>query len=145
MNLFEMFNVPSIEDGPLSGTEVREYLSKVVDQYCDGSTEKAKQLFCDVLIVQTREICTSFCVINDYSTSECSLAQLATLQVQERTGLHAMQLMEKADKNTRLKDLEKRAWMLSELMVIIIDLPDFLENAISDETLTMHEVNNVSD
>ncbi len=144
MDLFEMFNVLSVEDGPLSGTEIREHLSSAVDQYCDGGTEKAKQLFCEVLIIQAVDICAKFCTINDYSDSECKLAQLATAQVQERICKHAAQLLEKANKNPKLSGLEKRAWMLSELLVIFIDLPDFLENAMADETLTLHEVNNIN-
>ena len=139
-----MFNVPLIE-APLNGSEIREHLVQIVDMYYEGKEEEALRLFHELTIARTNELTTDLCTQHDFSDNENSVAQLAMVGAQEHLVRHARILLRQIARTTRLGPLEQRAWALSEMLVIFIDLPKILEELISEDTTELHELINSSE
>ena|GEM_PF-5117119 len=136
-----MFKVPLIEDLPLSGTEIKEFLIQVAGLYFDGDTEGAQHLFYELVLVHTNDERRIYSSVHEFETYEQAAAKLAQVELLEIIVLYNMTILEELMCNDTLDPEERIAHGLTDMLVSIIDLPQMLHEKIDHETLMMHEAN----
>ncbi|MFT5849834.1 MAG: hypothetical protein ACI9H6_000657 [Patiriisocius sp.] len=141
MDLAKKFGVPFIDDLPISGEEIKEFLIQVVGLYFDTRIDDATQFLRELLLVSTNEIRRVYSNVHDFEDAERAIAKLAQLEVLEIVVVFAMTKLEQLQDDEGLEYDERIALGLTDLLTLFIDLPEMVSSQIDEETLQLHQAN----